>query len=225
MKKALIYAVVFVVLSCFGGFACADDEFATFDALYGSWHEKEQVGHEVTVGKCVYPEGVSGVWSTDGGTENFTVGITADARGEKAKADILAAVRDEASISFVTQKYSYSELLEVKEKVSEFVNAYEGPELGAAGWGIYQIDNKVHVEIIESKPGARDFIDWGYENFGDMIVFNGTQGYDIPASASISVDTDGAIHGGVIAAAAAIIIIAAAVLAVRKKLFKDRGEA
>ncbi len=224
MKKVMILIFVFSLLCSFGCFAFADGEYATFDALYGSWHVKEQVGSEVIIGECVYPDGVSGVWSTDGSTENFTVGITNDARGEKAKEDILASVREDGNITFVTQKYSYSELEAAFQKIGEYITSYEGEELGAAGWGIDVIDNKVRMDVIVSKPGAEDFMRWGYENFGDKIVFESVDGYPVPAAAELlggGTNESGIVQ--VISAAAGIVVICAAVLLLRKKLFpKER---
>ncbi len=216
MKKLITFTAVFLLIAILGSSAFAEGTYATAGQLYQSWCGVS--------GNDNYPQGVCGVWSSDGGIDNLTIGVTDDKAGREAREEIVAAVRDDSSLTFVTQKYSYSELQEVKKKVAEYVESYDGPELGAAGWGIYQIDNKVHVEIIESKPGAQAFIDWGHENFGDMIVFIGTQGYDIPASTGISADTDGTIYGDVITAAAAIIIIIAAVVLLRRKLFKGKGE-
>lgn len=223
VKKAIICVLIFVMLASLNGAAVADGEFATFEALYGSWRVKEQVGPDVVLGEYVYPEGVSGVWSTDGSMENFSVGITDDERGEKAREDILAAVRNDGGITFVTQKYDYSELNAAKENIGDYVASGDSAETGAAGWGIYFRDNKVHVDIVVSAPGAAEFMRWGYENFGDMILFESVDGYPVPAAEEFL--GGGADYGGVIAAAAAIVFILGTVIILRRKLFGVGREA
>lgn len=224
MKKfATIIMVCFIALSLPLG-AFADGEYTNANALYGSWNTEKQVG-EQTVFEMVYPDGVCGVWSTDGSADNLTFAVTDDERGEKAKADILAAVEDDSTVTFATQKYTHSELKAVQDAVSEHILGYSGEEIGVAGWGIYEMENKVHVDIIVSKPGAEDFMRWGYENYGDKIMFESVDGYAVPAAEDLGIDDGGSGMGGVIAAALAVIVIACTVLIARKRMFGKTKEA
>lgn len=220
MKKfATIIMVCFIALSLPLG-AFADGEYTNANALYGSWNTEKQVG-EQTVFEMVYPDGVCGVWSTDGSADNLTFAVTDDERGEKAKADILAAVEDDSTVTFATQKYTHSELKAVQDAVSEHILGYSGEEIGVAGWGIYEMENRVHVDIIVSKPGAEDFMRWGYENFGDMIMFESVDGYAVPAAEELldSEASGSSGMGSVIAAALAVVVIICCVLFAKKRMF------
>lgn len=223
MKKLAVFIIVCVLVCSMGTGVIANGEYEGFFDLYNSWNTEKQVGGQVTR-EMVYPDGVCGVWSSDGGMENFTVAVTDDERGEKAKADILAAVLNDGAITFTQQKYTYSELKAVHNAVDEYVRGYTGEELGVAGWGIYEMQNRVHVDIIVSKPGAEDFMRWGYENFGDMIMFESVDGYAVPTAEELLGESGGS-YGGLIVAVLAVAAIVCAVLAARKRLFAGgKGE-
>lgn len=217
MKKIFTLIIVCVLLCCLGTAAVADNEYATAWDMLQSWYMEADGGN-------AYPEGVCGVWSTDGSTENLCIAVTGDEAGESVKADILAAVADETGLSFDTQKYSYAQLWEVNGKIGEYVTSYEGEELGVAGWGVYEMQNKVHVDIILSKPGAEDFMRWGYENFGDMIMFESVDGYAVPTAEELSTGEGGGGIAGVIVAALAVAAIICAVLIARKRMFGKAKE-
>ncbi len=224
MKKMLIFIAAFALFCTLGGSVLADSEYANAMALYNSWYvEKDVDGQKVF--EQEYPEAVCGVWSTDGGTDNLTVAVTDDEAGERAKEEILASVADDSTLSFTTQKYPHSELKRVHSLISDYLQSYEGEETGVAGWGIYEMRNRVHVDIIVSKPGAEDFMRWGYENFGDMILFESVDGYAVPSAEELGLGGEnGGGIGGAVTAAAAVVIIVCAVLAARKFFFGKNKE-
>ncbi len=213
MKKIFIVIMVcFMALSLSMG-AFADGEYANAGELVQVWLRSS--GNN-------YPEGVCGIWSTDGSLENITVAVTKDEQGERAKAKIISSVRDASGFSFTTHKYTYAQLCEARDMITEYITSWEGEELGVAGWGIYERENCVHVDIIVSKPGAEDFMRWGYENFGDMILFESVDGYPVPAAAELGVGEKESGITGIIVAAGGCAVIAAAVVVFRRKLFPQK---
>ena len=212
MKKIVTAIMVCLMLMCFGMSVLADGEYANAGELVQTW----LVGPGNN-----YPEGVCGVWSTDGSLENITVGLIEGEQGELAKSDIVASVRDASGFTFTTQEYTYAQLYEVRDAVTEYVTSWEGEELGVAGWGIYERKNRVYVDIIVSKPGAEDFMRWGYENFGDMILFESVDGYPVPAAAELGVGEKESGIVGLIIAAGGCAVIAAAVVLLRRRRFPN----
>lgn len=223
MKKLLSLVIVFALVCIMGIGAFADNEYANAMEMYNSWYvEKDMDGQKIF--EQEYPEAVCGVWSTDGGMDNLTIAVTADEAGERAKEQILASVADDSTLTFATQKYPHSELMKVHSDISYYLENYSGEETGVAGWGIYEMENCVHVDIIMSKPGAEDFMRWGYENFGDMIMFESVDGYAVPAAEDLGVGTVGSGVGGAIMVALSIIVIVCAVIIVKKSMFAKAKE-
>lgn len=219
MKKLISIILVCLIVLCLPLGAFADDEYATAGEMYNAWYMGDRMA------LSPYPENVCGVWSSDGGTDNLTVAVTDDEAGERAKEKILASVADDSTLTFTTQKYSHMELMKVHSDITYYLENYSGEEIGVAGWGIYEMDNKVHVDIIMSKPGAEDFMRWGYKNFGDKIMFESVDGYPVPTAEELGVgDSEAKGMGGVIAAAAAVIVIICAVLIAKKRMFGKAKE-
>ena len=94
--------------------------FANSGALFEYWE---------TVG---YPDYVSGVWTETGGMESLVIGITEEG-GDAARQEILALIENDASVSFVTQKYSYNYLRGVQEEITAYLRARD---LGSWGIGV-----------------------------------------------------------------------------------------
>ena len=82
--KAKVFAIPFAAaLLCMP--VCASGEYASFEELRAAWYmqaadDPAQYGW--------YPDGVCGIWLEPG----IQIGITDDARGEAAKAEILGAL-------------------------------------------------------------------------------------------------------------------------------------
>lgn len=160
MKK-LFCAAMALLLCLTPGFAAhADGE--PYENAYGLWVSWEQV----------YPDYVAGVLSTDGGVERLTFALVEGA-GEAEKEEILSQIKEKDSASFEEgYRYSYVELRAVQEELT----ACLGAETGAFGIGVYEGENRVHIDINTDNPGAEAFMRMCRESYGDMIVFEGGPG-------------------------------------------------
>ena len=126
-----------------------------------------------------YPDYVTGVWSTDGSSYNLTVGITNDAAGEAGKQEILNLIEDDASVTFVTQAYSYNYLMVIHEELFPYFNQ---EELGMVGSGVYDMENYVDVEFLAENANDEttlNFIEELKEKYGDAISVSYTNGYTL----------------------------------------------
>lgn len=111
------------------GTAAAPTTFADAAALFQYW---EAFG---------YPDYVSGVWTATGGTAQLVIGIT-EQGGEAARRELLALIENDASVSFVTQKYSYNYLRGVQEDITAYLM---GRDLGSWGIGVSVMQGRVEL--------------------------------------------------------------------------------
>lgn len=177
MKKVVIILIVLSLLFGLPVFAAEEGKYPNARSWYGAHHES-------------WPDNVCGVWSTDGGMDNYTIAVTNDAAGEARRQEILASVRDDSTLTFVYQKYSYSELEAVKQEFGELLSR-EKSETGVAGYGIRYKENAVCVEIA-AEDADEDFMRKCYRRFGDRIKFVEAQGYWISAeSLGVDITADG----------------------------------
>lgn len=142
--------------------------FANAGELYESWYANSK-GDELSV----YPEGVCGVWSTDGTMDRLTIAVTPDEAGEACKEAILAQVEDDSTLTFTHQTYTYRQLRQLQEELT----AYLGDETGACSIGVHEMENRVVIGIDTAHPGARAFMDRCAGQYGDMVGFEGGKGY------------------------------------------------
>lgn len=113
------------------GTAAAPTTFADAAALFQYW---EAFG---------YPDYVSGVWTATGGTAQLVIGIT-EQGGEAARRELLALIENDASVSFVTQKYSYNYLRGVQEDITAYLM---GRDLGSWGIGVFVMQGRVELSL------------------------------------------------------------------------------
>lgn len=144
--------------------------FANAGELYESWYANSK-GDELSV----YPEGVCGVWSTDGTMDRLTIAVTPDEAGEACKEAILAQVEDTDTLTFTSQTYTHLQLRQLQEELT----AYLGEETGACSIGVHEMENRVVIGIDTANPGARAFMDRCAGQYGDMVGFEGGEGYHI----------------------------------------------
>ena len=173
MKKHIL--LLLAALLCCGAAHAQTDQFANAYALYESWYASQ-----TDWTKSAYPDYVCGVWSTDGGMDNLTIAVLEGAAGEAGKAEILDLVADDSTLTIVTQKYSHAELRAIQEELTPSL----GDETGAYGIGVYEMDNKVHVDINTDNPGAEDFMAKCLEQYGDRIVFEAGSGVSVTAESA-----------------------------------------
>ncbi len=125
-----------------------------------------------------YPDYVCGVWSTNGGTEELTFGITDgyDHNGNKGKDVILLNVKDYYKITFVYQKYSKNYLLEIMDELNVYFE--KSKELGFTSMAIYDNENCVKLGIRKDKendPKTNEFINEIKSKYGDAISVEFTE--------------------------------------------------
>lgn len=123
-----------------------------------------------------YPDYVTGVWSTDGGSYNVTVGITNDAAGEAGKQEILALVEDDASVNFAPQTYSHNYLMQIQDELFPYFEQ----DLGLVATGLYDMENYIGVEILSAKANDKatlSFIAELQQKYGDAVSISYSEGF------------------------------------------------
>ena len=133
-----------------------EGKYATMGDLYQAWG-----GYEG------YPEYICGVWSTDGGMSNMTVAVTKDKAGERGKEKILSLLENPNSVTFTYQSYSYQELQEVNEAVVERMVA---GDRSIVACGIYEMENKVHISVLETAENAEKTAQKLVKTYGDKVT-------------------------------------------------------
>ena len=160
MKKICVILSVVLLMCSVSVPVFAADEYANADALYQAWYGN-------------LPDYITGVWSTDGSQYNLTFGIRADADVKAVKKEILALVKDDKSVSFAVQKYSYNELKAINDELLAYFPSPENDaDYGLVSMGVYDMENMVQVEILEARkddPVTVAFIKEITEKYGDAV--------------------------------------------------------
>ena len=130
MKKICVILLVVLLMCSVSVPVFAADEYANADALYQAWYGN-------------LPDYITGVWSTDGSQYNLTFGIRADADVKAVKKEILALVKDDKSVSFAVQKYSYNELKAINDELLAAVGKLTA-EFGRIGNNLNQIARRLN---------------------------------------------------------------------------------
>jgi len=133
-----------------------DGKYATMGDLYQAWG-----------GYAGYPDYICGMWSTDGGMYNMTVAVTKDKAGEQGKKEILSLLENPDSVTFTYQSYSYQELQKVNEAIVERMIA---GDRSIVACGIYEMENKVHVSVLETAEDAEETAQELVKTYGDKIT-------------------------------------------------------
>jgi hypothetical protein len=168
MKRMILLAMCFLLICTCAVTVSAEDSsiYDTARQLYEAW---------VSQG-CV-PDYISGVWSTDGGTENLTFGVVKGEAGEKGRLEILTLIRDDSTVTIVYQTYSRNYLYRIQEEV---VDAYFKKELGLVTAGVDEYHNKLYFEVHTDYANNADtlaMIQLVTEQYGDAVSFRYTDTY------------------------------------------------
>ena len=134
----------------------AEGKYVTMGDLYQAWG-----GYEG------YPDYICGVWSTDGGMSNMTVAVTKDKAGERGKEEILSLLENPNSVTFTYQSYSYQELQEVNEAI---VSRMMAGDQSIVACGIYEMENKVHISVLETAENAEETAQALVKTYGDKVM-------------------------------------------------------
>lgn len=174
MKKWYMLVLCSLLLAALSVSAQAAEEFATAEELCWSWGDNYD-----------YPDYICGVYATDGLEEYMTFVLTEDAAGEAGKAEILAQVADQSTVSFAYDKYSYSQLMEVMDGI----DAEEAIAAGAMAWGPGKYDPdiqkymaRVTMLIDMSNPAAAGYMEQLTAEFGDKVYFEDGTGMTLEST-------------------------------------------
>lgn len=142
-----------------------------------------------------YPDYVCGVWSTYGGTNELTIGITnyRDEKGVEAKELILEHIDNHNKVSFVYQKHSKNYLLSIMKEM-EFYFQNNASELGLSSMGIYDDKNHVKIGIKKEKQNdikSKEFVDNLLNKYGDALLIEYTdEVFTHTFISRVEIDTD-----------------------------------
>ena len=162
MKRTILLAMCFLVICTCAVTASAEDSgiYDTARQLYEAWVSQD----------CV-PDYISGVWSTYGDTSHLTFGLVEGEAGELGKQEILALVRNDATVTIVYQTYSRNYLYRIQEEV---VDAYFGKNLGLVTAGVDEYNNTLCFEVHTDYANNADtlaMIQLVTEQYGDAVDF------------------------------------------------------
>lgn len=168
MKKMCVILSVVLLMFSVSVPVFAADEYANADALYQAWYGN-------------LPDYITGVWSTDGSQYNLTFGIRADVDVKAVKEEILSLVKDDKSVSFAVQKYSYNELKAINDELLPyFLSPENDADYGLVSMGVYEMENMVQIEILEARkddPVTVAFVKEITEKYGDAVSIAYAENY------------------------------------------------
>lgn len=127
--------------------------------------------YEAWVSQGDIPDYISGVWSTDGGSENLTFGVVKGEAGEQGKQEILALVRDDSTVTIVYQTYSRNYLYRIQREIED---AYFEAGLGLVTAGVMEMENKLRFEVHTDFADNADtlaMIQQVTAQYGDAVYF------------------------------------------------------
>lgn len=135
MKRFFVMAVCFFAICSCAATVFAEDEgvYENAGQLYDAWVSQN----------CV-PDYITGVWSTDGGHENLTFGVTKGEEGELGKQEILDLVHNDATVTIVYQTYSRNYLYQIQEEIEK---EYFAAGVGLVAAGVDEYENKLCLEV------------------------------------------------------------------------------
>jgi len=166
--------------------AASENAFRTAGDLLQFWMGRKSFP------ESAYPDYVTGVWSTDGGIDNLTIGVTKDEAGEAGKEEILSWIEDDSSVTFAYQSYPHRELMKIQGNLVSSLN----DETGAYAIGVDEMENRVHIDIDITAPGAAAFMEECFAAYGDRIEFEEGEGISITTETIGAIDPGGALTTG-----------------------------
>ncbi len=165
MRKYILTALCTALCMSVSVPAFAADETAEYEnmaELYNSWFRNEDY-------KYNYPDYVCGVWTETGDMSELVIAVTEDEKGEAGKEEILFLIEDDSTVKFVYQKYSYNELRDLQEEMSEYTFDLG---IGVWGMGVSEMENCLTMDIENPEsPEMQEFMEECKEKYGDMIAF------------------------------------------------------
>lgn len=162
--KRVVSLIICLFMVCLCSVLASSEESGIYEnagQLYEAWVSQGDV-----------PDYISGVWSTDGGTENLTFGVVQCEAGEQGKREILALVRDDSTVTIVYQTYSRNYLYRIQE---EIVDAYFEEGLGLVTAGVMEKENKLRFEVhtdFTDNVDTQAMIQHVTEQYGDAVYFS-----------------------------------------------------
>lgn len=167
MKKGMtiLMCVLLVLLCSATAYAAETGQYETAGDLYEAWMQSGGV-----------PDYVSGIWSTDGGCENLTIGIVDDENKEQAVREILELVKDDSTVTIVYQTRSRNYLYGIMEDI----NTYFEKDLGLVSAGTDEYENRVDIKILEQRkddPATQAMMDELRGKYGDAVSFSYAAAY------------------------------------------------
>lgn len=161
--KRVVSLIICLFMVCVCSVLASAEESGIYEnagQLYEAWGSQGGV-----------PDYISGVWSTDGGTENLTFGVVKGAAGEQGTKEILALVRDDSTVTIVYQTYSRNYLYRVQREIED---AYFEAGLGLVTAGVMEMENKLRFEVhtdFADNVDTQAMIQQVTEQYGDAVYF------------------------------------------------------
>lgn len=150
--------ILSLLLLCLCPTAFAANTYQTAGDLFQVWAEADE-----------FPDYLTAVWSTDGGSENLTFGLVEGEAGEAGKAEILSLVENPSTVSFVTQKYPRNALAQIMNELEPYFKS----GLGICSAGLNEYENRVDISINDTRqddPETQAMVQELNEKYGDAIL-------------------------------------------------------
>ena len=164
MRKILVCFLSFLLVSSLFPAASGAEAgiYPTAGDLWEHWCEEGQI-----------PDYITGIWSTDGTTENLTFGLLPGEEGELGREEILSWIADDSTVTFTTQTYSRNYLM----RIMEDVNTYFDLGLGFISAGPSEYANVVCIELhrdYETNPNSLAAVAELEEKYGSAVSISFT---------------------------------------------------
>lgn len=164
MRKILVYFLSFLLVCSLFPYESAAEAgiYPTAGDLWEQWCKEGQI-----------PDYITGIWSTDGTTENLTFGLLPGEEGELGREEILSWIADDSTVSFTTQTYSRNYLMQIMEDV----NTYFDLGLGFISAGPNEYANVVYIELhrdYETNPASLAAVAELEEKYGSAVSISFT---------------------------------------------------
>ena len=174
MKKGIVLIMVMIFcistalpIGATDSTSLPDGHFATAEALFQYWESTYPPQ---------YPDYISGVWTDNGTAYPLTFAVTDDAAGREGKKEVLRLLADDDSVIFVEREFSRNLLWSAMEDLSQYLTQ----DLGLCGLGVYDMENRVGVEILQSYAKHEPTLELLREmraRYGDVFTVTYTDGY------------------------------------------------
>lgn len=153
--------------------------FENAGALYEYWTSQN-----------ILPDYITGVWSSDGGEDALTFGVTNDSAGRTGAKQILDLIADDDTVAIAYQTYALHYLYSIQAEVERYLE----DDIGFKAVGVYFSTNRVEVDVDQKRlddPDTTAVVNGLTEKYGNAVFFRFTNMVYVPTTGSANGSASG----------------------------------